>query len=265
MTAATTAAAMVVGSAVDQCTHDVASARQQHERDEGERDPERQDHLRDHQCARRVHPGCDDHDRRRQRHEPAHDQRDPPPEETLHHDLAGVGADSRRCGPRCEQRQSEQERGGRPEGSCQAGMRFLDRVNGRRLRREHLRGNQEHRQVDHSCDAHREHDVDALAAQEPQPLMLRAAQIAALGESSVKVDDVGHDRGAQHPGGEQHRVRALEPRHQARDRLARVDAAGDQAVEEPEEHDEQHAGDGHLERTRAATLHARAARTQPPP
>ena len=89
--------------------------------------------------------GRDDHERRRQRHEPAHDQRDPPPQEPLHHDLAGEGADPRGGEPGREQRQREQQRGGRPEDCCQTRVRFLDRVNGRRPRRQHLGGNHQHR------------------------------------------------------------------------------------------------------------------------
>jgi len=51
---ATTVATTFVNRRLTQLPHDLALAREQHERDECERDPERQDHLRDDERPGRV-------------------------------------------------------------------------------------------------------------------------------------------------------------------------------------------------------------------
>ena len=68
------------------------------------------------------------------------------------------------------------------------------------------------------------------------------------------VDDVGHDRGAEHADGQEHAVRALEAWDQPSGEAAGVDAGAAEVVGEAEEHDPEQAGEGDLEAPVAAGL-----------
>jgi len=58
---------------------------------------------------------------------------------------------------------------------------------------------------------------------------------------------VRHDRRAEHAGGEQHRVGALEARHDAGQRLLAVDSGEEQPGDEADDDHGQQRDDDHLE------------------
>ena len=67
------------------------------------------------------------------------------------------------------------------------------------------------------ANAHGDHDVDDLEAEEPAQLLRVPDDDAALRQRRVQEDDVRHDRGAQDAGGQQHALAPGELRHDARD------------------------------------------------
>ena len=87
---------------------------------------------------------------------------------------------------------------------------------------EQRRGDDEHRQVDHAGEPHRDHDVDALEAQQRAPLGVVARRDPALHQRAVQVDDVRHHRRAEDADGEHHAVGPVEARHEAAEAARRV-------------------------------------------
>src|SRR5918911_1030697 len=71
---------------------------------------------------------------------------------------------------------------------------------------EDARGHDEHGHVDEAGERHREDDVDSGEPHEPPRLLVALGPDAVLQERGVEVDDVRHDRRAQNPDGEEHRL-----------------------------------------------------------
>src|SRR5436309_1569307 len=92
---------------VDQAAHQIAFTREQHERDQSEGDPERQEYLAEDERVRRAGADREQGQRGQHRHRPPNEDRDPPPDEALHHHLAGHRPHRRGGDPRREQRDAE--------------------------------------------------------------------------------------------------------------------------------------------------------------
>ena len=124
MIAATTNAATVVSAAVDERAHQLAVAAEEHERDRARTG-----------CRTRARPGSAPAPRTgrcrsrcttsagRHRDRAAQEERDPPPDEPLHDDLAGQRPDRRRREPGGEQRDAEDDVGVRRRRSRRARRR----------------------------------------------------------------------------------------------------------------------------------------------
>ena len=106
-----------------------------------------------------------------------------------------------------------------PSSVLEAGVRALDRVDvGAAAVVEQLRRDDEHRQVDDPGEAHREHDVEALEAQQLALLAPCLRRDPVRGQRRVQVDDVRHHGRAEDADGEQHAVGAVEAAGSARRR-----------------------------------------------
>ena len=78
ITAATPTATRGRDATVDEAAHQVAAAREHHQRDQRERNPEREDDLADHQGPGRVDADRDHDERGHHRDGAAHQERDLP-------------------------------------------------------------------------------------------------------------------------------------------------------------------------------------------
>ena len=248
----------VVVLAVHERAHQVAAAREPDERDQREGDPEREHDLAEHEHARRVEPDRGHDQRRQHRHQPAHEDRDLPVDEPLHHDLARERADGRAREPGGEQRQREERARGAAEERLERLVRGLERGDVEDAGAvEDRRGDDQHRHVDQAGDRHRDHHVDLRVVVEAPRLRVVARDDAVLGQRRVEVDHVRHHRRAEDPDREQHRLAARELRldRVQRDRAER--RVGEVELGQVADADRGHeAGDHGLEDPQAEALQA---------
>ena len=73
-------------------------------------------------------------------------------------------------------------------------------------------GHDQHRGVDQPGDAHRDHDVDQLEAEEPVQLLRIARHDPVLGQRRVQEDDVRHHGRAEDADRQQDALGPVEPR-----------------------------------------------------
>ena len=99
-------------------------------------------------------------------------------------------------------------------------------------------GDQQHREVDRPGDEHREADV---VAGDPQESASRCAglgvAVPVAGKAGVQVDGVRHHGRAEHGGGEQDALRAVEPGKQAARHVRGRRRCDEQAGEEADRDD----------------------------
>ena len=174
---------------------------------------------------RRARPDREQGQRRRHRHGPPHEDRDPPPDEALHHDLAGHGPDRGRRDPGGEQRDPEDRpRVGVDEAAePRRHLREVvaDRVEPARV--EHRSRHGEHGHVDRARDAHRDHYVDELESEDAAARLVVHAHDPPLGERGVEVDHVRHHGRADDPDRQQRGLAVRKAGHEGpvRDSAAR--------------------------------------------
>ena len=185
------------------------------------------------------------------------EQRDVPLQEALHHHLSRVGAHARGGKAGREQRQREEQCGGRTEHLTETRVRALDGVD--RLIAQHLSGDDQHGEVDQAGDDHRHHHVHPRAAQQHATLALGVADAPALDQRAVQVDHVRHHGRADDPRGEQDAVGAVERRDHAAGEVPGVGRAHEQAVGEAEQDEREETGDGASRRPGARGRRARRA------
>src|SRR4029077_8444148 len=116
-------------------------------------------------------------------------------------------------------------------------------------------GHDHHRKIDPAGDGHRDDDIDLLEAKNLTPLLRVATDDASLGQRRVEVDDVGHHRGADDPGGEQDALGAVEARsEQVLDDLASIRIRVEDLEREGNHDDADHPDDDGLETPEASLL-----------
>ena len=157
--------------------------------------------------------------------------------------------------PRGQQRDRERQCRGAADEVPELGVSLLDRT--QTIQRggvEQLRGYGEDRQVGQAGKAERDHDVEALEADQPGALVVVAAWHSALGERGVQVDRVRHHGCADDPDGDVERAGAVQAGDQAVQRAVGRRSDPQRLVQEAEEDHRQQCCDRQLEPAKPSRL-----------
>ena len=148
-------------------SHELFSRGQPHQRNEGERDPKGEDHLTQHQGIRGVGTDREHDDGRDDGDQTSGEEFQAGAEETAHDIAPSISADSCRGETGGQECDREHPPGRNSKRILYGGVGTFKGI-GARYPGKNGRSNEQHHQVDGSCDRERDRDIDSSGSNQPR-------------------------------------------------------------------------------------------------